>query len=91
MDGRGCLRGNTATACFKKRGPGQRQSGVAITKVVTWLLSPTRRSTTTSMERMNKCGWEGQVKREREHGDGLIAAHGVSLSGGLVYFVFLVV
>ena len=88
-DGRGCLE-STAIACSKKRRPGERQSGTAITKVVTWLLLPTKRSTTTSIGRMCQSGWEGQIKREKEHGDGRTAAPGGSISGGLSLFLGLV-
>ena len=52
-------------------------------KVVTWLLSPTARSTTTSMERMHKSGWEEQIKVQKGVGDGQIAVPGNSVSGGL--------
>ena len=74
--GRNCLRGSTVTASSKKRRPGQMLRAFAMAKVVTWLLSPTQRSTTTSTERMHKSGWEGQIKVVKETGDGRIAVPG---------------
>ena len=82
VDGRSCIQGrSTATACTEKRRPGTKQSSFAMAKMVTWLLSPTTRSTTTSMERMHKSGWEEQIKVVKETGDGWIAVSGVSPCG----------
>ena len=85
--GRGCL--PTATASSKKRRPGQMLRAFAMAKVVTWLLLPTKGSTTTSTERMHLSGWEGRIKREKGHGDGPIAVPGGLSSGASIFFAWV--
>ena len=55
-----------------------------MSKVVTWLLLPTMKYTTTSMERMHKSGWEEQMRAQKDVGDGQIAVPGNSIGGGLL-------
>ena len=59
-------------------------------KVVTWLLLPTKRSTTMSTKSMHQSGWEGRMKAQKDRGDGLIAVLGGSSSGMLIFLALVV-
>ena len=59
--GIGWVVGNTATASIMRKRPGKMLNCIATAKVVTWLLLPTKKSTTMSTERMLQSGLEGQT------------------------------